>query len=76
MISCGVPQGSVLEPVLWNIYLDNILSAEVPEDTEILCYADDTAIIVMANSNEKSKIKAERAYPSDRNHEKKIRNCT
>ena len=46
-ISYGVPQGSVLGPVLFNIYV-NDLSRYIP-DCEIIQYADDTQLIHTGN---------------------------
>ena len=45
-VFCGVPQGSVLEPLLWNIAYDRVLTWTVlPEDVSLTCYADDTLLL-------------------------------
>ena len=41
----GVPQGSVLGPLLWNLGFNSVLETAVPTGLQIICYADDTLII-------------------------------
>ena len=41
-ISCGVPQGSILGPLLFPIYTNNLLNAV--ENVEITMFADDTSL--------------------------------
>jgi hypothetical protein len=49
-ISCGVPQGSVLEPTLWNLLYDGILQIEMPLGTRLVAFADDLAVLTMGRT--------------------------
>lgn len=49
-IEAGVPQGSVLGPLLWNLTYDRILRAKVENGCRLLAYADDTLIIATGES--------------------------
>lgn len=51
-VTCGVPQGSVLGPALWNIMYDNLLDIEVPAGAQLVAFADDVAIIGIARTGE------------------------
>ncbi|KMQ81532.1 reverse transcriptase, partial [Lasius niger] len=61
-MEAGVPQGSVLGPILWNISFDGIL--DVVEDdnndgeSHIICYADDTLIVVTGRNLLRTRIRA------------------
>ncbi|KMQ90166.1 reverse transcriptase [Lasius niger] len=44
-MQAGVPQGSVLGPLLWNVTYDDVLRSPTEEGSHVVCYADDTLII-------------------------------
>lgn len=52
VIQCGVPQGSVLGPHLWNLAYDAVLRVELPVGVHVICYADDTLIVAVGDSFE------------------------
>lgn len=47
-VTGGVPQGSVLGPVLWNILYDGILRLPLSKEAKIIGYADDIAVAIVA----------------------------
>lgn len=54
-INKGVPQGSVISPVLFTIYLRDIFT-KIPNHTQAVVFADDVSLIVTAESLEALKL--------------------
>ena len=44
-IDRGVPQGSILGPLLWNLGYNAALNTALPDGVHITCYADDTLLV-------------------------------
>lgn len=48
-VRCGVPQGSVLGPLLWDMAYDEVLSDPLPPEVETVCFADDTFVVAVGD---------------------------
>ena len=46
--TAGVPQGSVLGPLLWNVMYNKVLELNIPDEASIIGFADDIAIVIRA----------------------------
>lgn len=58
-VSYGVPQGSILGPTLFTIYLNDIHDLSLP-NAEVICYADDTVVLFTGKNWNSTKESAER----------------
>lgn len=46
----GVPQRSMLEPILWSLFYDDLFRLNLPLEVCIVGYADDVSVMAMAQN--------------------------
>jgi len=46
----GVPQGSSIAPILWNLVLDTLLRVPLPNNIMLSAYADDISLVIAGNT--------------------------
>lgn len=51
-VTCGVPQGSVIGPLLWNLTYDQVLRVELPVGASLIGFADDTLVVATGETSE------------------------
>lgn len=47
-----VPQGSVIGPLLWNFFYDDLLRTEFPREVQLVDFVDDVAVIGTAHTTD------------------------
>lgn len=60
-MSCGVPQGIVLGPTLWNLAHDGVLRTRLPLGCTVIGYADDTILLAFGHDLVEASRRAELA---------------
>jgi len=65
-VTCGVPQGSVLGPTLWNVSYNSLLEMSVPRGVHLVGFADDLAVIGACQIGQSTRGCREPGSPSNR----------
>jgi hypothetical protein len=60
-VTAGAAQGSILGPDLWNAFYDELLREEMPDETHLVGYADDVAVLIAARDTKQAQLKLNQA---------------
>lgn len=60
-ITGGVPQGSVVGPLLWNLTFNEVLNLPMQEGSELFGFADDTLVVAIGKSIQELETRANEA---------------
>mgnify|MGYP005984313203 CR=1 FL=1 len=72
-MACGVPQGFVLGPTLWNLLYDKLLKTRLPIGARLIAFADDLAIVIVDKKEKELKHKKEVVYRMVKSKVKELR---
>jgi len=53
-VTGGVPQGSIVGPIIWNVMYDGILRQVLPEGSTVVGFADDIALVTVVKTLEEN----------------------
>ena len=75
-INRGVPQRSILGPLLWNLGFNSLLEVAVPNGVRIICYADDTLLVACEGGGKGGIDTHPQTHGSGDCSQKSLRNCS